>query len=165
MNNLSYYTVDLRNLINIYGYTRQEIESWFSSYELSDYLTESQMETIEENGTWSKEKLAKKIVDFYLMREIGLETPALFEHYAKITMERLMEKYLPIIYSNSLSYDILKNENITETINRERSEEGSNTGTSSSSSSGLTVNSDTPQRSNSKSKYFIRTICFKYSCR
>lgn len=150
---MSHYTVDLRNLINIYGYTRQEIESWFSSYELSDYLTESQIEAINENGTWTKEKLAKKIVDFYFMREIGLETPALFSHYAKITMERIMEKYLPIIYSNSLSYDVLKNENISETINRERSEEGSNTGTSSSSSSGLTVNSDTPQRSNFKRNY------------
>ena len=150
MNNLSHYTVDLRNLINIYGYTREEIESWFSSYELSNYLTESQIEAINENKTWTKEKLAKKIVDFYFMREIGLETPALFEHYAKITMERLMEKYLPIIYSNSLSFDLLQNENITETINRERSEEGTNTGTSSSSSSGLTVNSDTPQRSNIK---------------
>ena len=156
---MSKYTIELRKLFepNIYYkpiYTREEIESWFTNYELSDYLTQEQIDSINTQGTFSKQKLASKIVDHYYMREIGLETPSLFKHYAKVRMQELMEEYLPLIYSASIQYDPLVNVDYTETFNRNASGEnsGSSTGgtTSNSTSSGLNVSSDTPQGQISK---------------
>lgn len=147
------YTMSIYEIINNF-FTRQEVESWFSSYELSDYLTPKQIETITKAGMWSKEKLAKKIVDNYLMREIGFETFALFRHNAKIKMEKIMEEKLPIIYTNSIEYDPLINVDYTETFKRNIESSGTNSGTSdsnsSNNSSGLNVGSDTPQGQISK---------------
>ena len=114
-------------------------------YNLSDYLTAEQIEKITNAGMWSKEKLAKKIVDHYYMREIGFETPALFENQAKIKMEEIMELELPVIYSNSLEYDPLESVlfDITETRNIEGT--GTSASESSSSGSGTSISSDTPQ--------------------
>ena len=138
---MSKYTTELRFVCATY--TRPIVEGWFKDYELSDYLTPTQIETIENAGIWSKGKLAKKIVDHYYMREIGLETPALFEHYAKVFMQEIMERKLPLIYSNSIQYDPLVNVDYTESF--ERSSTGSATSTSTNNGSGLAVNSDTPQ--------------------
>ena len=148
----SVYTLQLRQLITGGHYTREEVEGWFKDYELSDYLTAEEIAVIEERGTWSKDKLAKKIVDHYFMREIGLETPALFEHQAKIRMQELMEEKLPLIYSASIEYDPLVNVDYTETFDAERKTEGeaSSNGTSTGSTSGLQVSSDTPQGQISK---------------
>ena len=143
---MSKYTTELRFVCATY--TRPIVEGWFKDYELSDYLTPTQIETIENAGIWSKGKLAKKIVDHYYMREIGLETPALFEHYAKVFMQEIMERKLPLIYSNSIQYDPLVNVDYTETFNRSAS--GSATSNSTNNGSGLAVNSDTPQGQISK---------------
>lgn len=67
------YTIELRRVCDLYG--RDEVENWFKSYNLEDYLTPEQIEQIEKYNVWTKEKLAKKIVDHYYMREIGFETP------------------------------------------------------------------------------------------
>ena len=149
------YTMQLRTVCDLYG--REEVESWFTNYDLTNYLLPSQIEKINTIRLWTKEKLAEKIVDHYFMREIGLETPALFKHYAKVTMQEIMGRYLPIIYTNSIEYDPLVNVDFTETFERQIngnavgnvSNESSGEGTSNSSSdntaSGLGVNSDTPQ--------------------
>ena len=146
------YTMQLRKVCEYYG--REEVENWFKSYNLEHYLTPTQIEQITKFNVWSKNRLAEKIVDNYYMREIGFETPALFKHYAKIEMKKIMERYLPKIYSNFLEYDPLSNVDFTETYTREISGENSNSGTSNSSSSnnssGLNVNSDTPQGQISK---------------
>lgn len=71
---------------------RDEVESWFKSYNLEDYLTAEQITVLSKENIWSKDKLAKMIVDHYYMREIGFETPALFRHYAKVTMQEIMER-------------------------------------------------------------------------
>ena len=131
------YTIELRRLCDIY--TRNEVENWFKDYELSDYLTNEEIEIITERGTWSKNKLAKKIVDYYFMREIGLETPALFKLYVKNKMNNIMESKLPLIYSASINYDPLVNIDVTTTVSRQIDDSGS------SNASGLTINSDTPQ--------------------
>ncbi|MBO5872173.1 MAG: hypothetical protein J6Q75_05980 [Bacteroidaceae bacterium] len=143
----SVYTVQLRQLVTGGYYTREEIESWFKDYELTDYLTQEEIDVINARGTWSKDKLAKKIVNHYWMREIGLETPALFEHHAKMLMDELMEEKLPLIYSASIKYDPLVNVDYTETFDAERENQGHATsnGTSTGNTSGLTVQSDTPQ--------------------
>lgn len=141
------YTVELRKLCEIY--TRAEVENWFKDYELSDYLLPDQLEVLNKTNIWNKEKLAKKIVDHYYMREIGFETPELFKHYAKLTMNEIMESKLPLIYTTALEYDPLVNVDFTETFNRTTEGEGENKGNSKSDSknnaSGLNINSDTPQ--------------------
>ena len=143
---MSKYTTELRFVCA--SYSRPIVEGWFKDYELSDYLTPAQIETIENAGIWNKGKLARKIVDHYYMREIGLETPALFQHYAKVYMQEIMERKLPLIYSNSIQYDPLVNVDYTETFNRSAS--GNATSNSTNNGSGLAVNSDTPQGQISK---------------
>ena len=144
------YTMQLRKVCDLY--TREEVESWFKDYDISHFLTPTQIEQIEKFNVWSKDRLASKIVDYYFMREIGFETPYLFRHFAIITMKMIMERYLPKIYSNFLEYDPLSNVDFTETYTREIEGQSSNEGTSNSTSSnsGLNVQSDTPQRTNFK---------------
>ena len=149
---MSKYTMELRKLFTPITYknpifTREEVESWFKDYQLTDYLTNEQIAVITETGIWSKDKLAKKIVDHYYMREIGFETIGLFIHYAKTTMNELMEEYLPLIYSSAIQYDPLVNVDYTESFNRNQQTDNSGISSSSSRSSGsaLGVNSDTPQ--------------------
>lgn len=147
---MSKYTFELRELFepikfNPPLYTREYVEGWFKDYQLSDYLTQEQIDTIEEAGIWTKDKLAHKIVNHYYMRESGLETIALFKHYAKVTMDEIMEEYLPLIYSASIEYDPLVNVDYTETFTRSANTNGSSNSSSSSSSSGLVVGSNTPQ--------------------
>lgn len=139
------YTMTLYEIINNF-FTREEVEGWFKDYELSDYLTTEQIQTITENGLWTKDKLAKKIVDHFLTEQIGFETMGLFRQKVKITMEEIMESKLPLIYSRAIEYDPLVNVDFTETMERSVTNEGE----SSSNSSGLSVNSDTPQGQISK---------------
>lgn len=141
------YTMELRKVCDYY--TREVVESWFKDYDIENYLTSAQIESIENAGLWNKENLAKKIVDHYFMREIGFETPALFELKAKTKMQEIMEDYLPVIYSNSIEFDPLVNVDFTETFEREIEGESTNEGTSNSNSSsngsGLNIINNTPQ--------------------
>lgn len=160
---MSKYTIELRQLFEplIYNpplYSREDVESWFKDYELSDYLTPKQIESINNWGLWNKDKLARKIVDHYYMREIGSETPMLFKHYAMVKMQELMEEYLPIIYSYSIEYDPLVNVDYTESFERTANVEsngssnGNSSSTSNDNSSGLMVASNTPQGQINKQK-------------
>ncbi len=147
---MSKYTFELRELFEPIKwkppiYTRSQVENFFKDYELSDYLTQDQIDVINEAGIWNKDKLARKIVDHYYMRESGLETIGLFKHYAKVLMQELMEEYLPLIYSASINYDPLVNVDYTETFNRSADNTGESNSSSSNSSSGLVVGSNTPQ--------------------
>ena len=144
----SKYTFELRSVCEYK--TREEVENWFKSYELSDYLTPLQIETIENAGLFSKDKLATKIVNHYYMREIGFETIKLFEIFTKEYMEELMEEYLPLIYSSAIQYDPLVNVDYTESFARTQNMGNSSSSSSSSSGSSLGVNSDTPQGQISK---------------
>lgn len=141
---MSKYTIELRELFtpikfNPPFYTRSEVEGFFKDYQLTDYLTQDQIDVIEETGIWSKDRLASKIVDHYYMRELGQETIGLWKHYVKVTMQELMEEYLPLIYSSAIEYDPLVNVDYTETFTRAAVNSGS------ANSSGLGVASDTPQ--------------------
>lgn len=131
------YTIELRELVETFG--RDEVKRWFSDYELSDYLTEDEIKVVNERGTWSKDKLADLIIDHYYMHEIGQETPGLFEHYAGVAMREIMEEKAPLIYSAAIKYNPLINVDFTETY------KGNTQGTSTTTSNGLTINSDTPQ--------------------
>ena len=149
---MSKYTMELRELFTSIKYnpplmTKDDVESFFKDYELSDYLTQTQIDTIETANIWSKDKLAKKIVNHYYMREIGQETIGLFKHYAKVTMDEIMEEYLPLIYSSSIMYDPLVNVDVTETFTRTANVDntGNSQSNSSNNSSSIGINSDTPQ--------------------
>lgn len=151
---MSKYTMELRRVCEIYG--RDEVENWFKKYNLEDYLTEKQISVINQNNIWNKDKLAKKIVNHYFMREIGFETPYLFKHYAEVTMAEIMEEKLPLIFSNNIDYDPLVNVDFTETFERNikgnvksdgtSNSSGKSSSNSSSSSSNLSINNNTPQK-------------------
>lgn len=154
---MSKYTMELRELFtpikfNPPIYTREQVEGFFKDYELNEYLTSEQIEVITTAGVWSKDNLAKRIVDHFYMREIGQETIGLFKHYAKVEMQEIMEEYLPLIYSASINYDPLINVDYTESFSRTANVDNSGTSSSTSSneSSSLGVNSDTPQGQISK---------------
>lgn len=148
------YTIELRKIIENY-YSRGEVENWFKDYCINNYLRQDEIETILNANIWSKDRLASKIVDHYYMREIGYETIALFKHYVKVYMNEIMERYLPLIYSNCIKYNPLSpsiREDYTETFSRNinGSGESSSESSSSNNASGLTVSSDTPQGQISK---------------
>lgn len=161
---MSKYTLTVRELIFTFGH--DEILKWFSDYDLTHFLTPDEIEVINERGTWTKERLAEKIIDHFYMREIGLETPSLFRIRVRSKMRRLMEEKLPLIYSAAIKYDPMVNVDFTETYNEKHEDAGNrntNTnvqteGTSDSSSqtnsngTSLQIESDTPQGQISKSK-------------
>lgn len=138
---MSKYTFELREVISTFG--RDEVKAWFSDYNLEDYLTAEEIGVIEDKGVWNKDQLAERILDHYYMREIGTDGFGQFRIFIKDKMREIMETYAPIIYSASIKYDPLVNVNYSE-IYSGTSNRNSNT-TSSSNSSGLDVNSDTPQ--------------------
>lgn len=78
---MSDYTIDLRHVCDIYG--RNEVESWFMAYDMRDYLSQEQIDKILENNPNYKQKLARKIVDHYFMREIAYETPRFIFSFRK----------------------------------------------------------------------------------
>lgn len=138
------YSIELRALIETFG--RDEVKSWFTDYQLEDYLTPEEIAVINERGTWTKEKLADLILDHYYICEIGFETPALFKHYANLAMREIMEEKAPLIYSAAIKYNPLVNVDFTETYT------GTSADTSNSSSNGLNIDSDTPQGKINKAK-------------
>lgn len=164
---MSNYSIQLRKVCDIY--TREEVEKWFKSYNLEDYLLPKQLELVKTTPIWNKERLAKKIVNHYFMREIGFETPALFKLNAINLMNEIMEEKLQYIYTIAIEYDPLINVDFTETFNRNSNSntkgnetdnlnstnnltsEGESNSHSNGNSSGLTLNSDTPQTKLTKS--------------
>lgn len=145
------YTIQLRKICETVG--EDEVKKWFQDYDLTNYLTANEIKTITDRGTWSPARLAQKIVDHYYMREIGAETVALFKKRVKVRMQEIMEDYLPVLYTASIEYDPLINVNYTESYTGENTSENTSTSetTADSNSSGLSVNSDTPQGRISKS--------------
>lgn len=141
------YSIELRRVCEIF--TREEVENWFKSYKLEDYLLPKQLELVKNTPIWNKDRLAKKIVNHYFMREIGFETPALFKLNAIEFMEEIMEEKLPLIYTTALEYDPLVNVDFTETFNRNATSNSNSSGTSNSqsngNSTGRSVNNQTPQ--------------------
>lgn len=152
--------MEIRELISTFG--EEEVKSWFSQYELSDYLTQEQIDVINERGVWSKEQLETRIINHFYTREIGTDAIGQFIMFARDKMAEIMETYVPLIYTASIKFDPLVNVDFTETYEGSSSTETGQTTSSNDSSnassnsssestgSGLTVNSDTPQGQISK---------------
>ena len=134
---MAQYTLQLRELESVEG--REGLKTWFKDYNLEDYLTPAQIQTINDRGVWSKDKLADLIIDHYYMREIGLETPALFKLKLKVALREIMEEKAPLIWSASINIDPL-NEFEINTVS-----DGSGSNNTSTNSSGLNIHSNTPQ--------------------
>ena len=149
---MSRYTIQLRDVVNLYG--KDQVLSWFKDYDEATFLTHEELDVIKERGTWSKDRLAEKILNHYAIYEIGYETPALFAHQIKVEMNELMEEYMPLIYSASIKFNPLVNVDFTEEFHQTESGTATNEGTSNSSSEskgdGLSIHSNTPQGSISK---------------
>lgn len=144
------YTFELRELISTFG--RDEVKSWFMDYELSDYLTPEEIQVIEEKGVWSKDKLADRILTHFYLREAGQDSTGAFILMVKDLMAELMETYAPLIYSASIQYDPLVNVNFSETFDRQTDSQSQSSRVGSGSSTGLTIDSDTPQGQINKSE-------------
>lgn len=138
--------MEIRELVSTFG--REEVKNWFKDYELEDYLNPDQIATIYDCGVWDKDKLAERIVDHFYLREIGQDSTGAFILFVKDKMREIMETYVPLIYSSSIEYDPLVNVNFSETYSGDSA--NSSKSNSTSSGSGLTVNSDTPQGQISK---------------
>ena len=132
------YTMEIRELVSTFG--RDGVKEWFKDYDLSDYLTAEEIQVIEDRGCWNKDQLADRIIDYYYTREIGSDAIGSFVLFTKNKMREIMETYAPLIYSASIKYDPLVNVDYTESL--VRSTEGITSSTSSSSDLG--INSDTP---------------------
>lgn len=137
------YTFELRELISTFG--RDEVKSWFMDYNLSDYLTPEEIQVIEDKGVWSKDKLADRILTHFYLREAGQDSTGAFILMVKDLMSELMETYAPLIYSASIQYDPLVNVNFSETFDRQTDNTSQSSRNSSGSSTGLIIDSDTPQ--------------------
>lgn len=138
------YTLELRELVVVEG--REEIKNWFKDYDLKDYLTDSQIAQIESRGVWTKDKLAELIIDEYYLREIGLETPALFKLKAKVAMHEIMEEKAPLIWTASLGINPFEEFEVNTTSDSNGQARTDVNGNS------LNIHSNTPQGKISKSE-------------
>lgn len=145
---MSKYTYELREVISTFG--EDEVKAWFSDYELSDYLTEEEIQVIRDKGVWSKEQLAERIIEHFYTREVGTDAIGQFRWFLKDKLHEIMETYVPIIYSVSIKYDPLVNVNFSETYSGTSGSQSQSS--TSANSSGLVVNSDTPQGQISKNE-------------
>lgn len=134
---MAQYTLQLREIESLEG--RENLRQWFMDYDLHDYLTQSQIDIINNRGVWTKEKLADLIIDHYYMREIGLETPALFKQKLKVALKEIMEEKAPLIWSVSLDINPLNDFEINS-----QSDTRGQTSTTGNGSS-LNIHSNTPQ--------------------
>jgi hypothetical protein len=94
-----------------------------------------------------KPVLEQKILDWYLFREIGLETPAQFKHFLKSKMNVIMPYYNEFYSSQEVfkTYDPYKNKNVTTTDTRTTTSDGTAASTSSGTGTSKETFSDTPQ--------------------
>lgn len=134
---MAQFTIQLREIESVEG--RENLRSWFTDYDLHDYLTDEQIALINSRGIWTKDKLADLIIDHYYMREIGLETPALFKLKLKVAMREIMEEKAPLIWSASLDIDPSNEFEINSS-----SDTNGETHTSGNGNS-LNIHSNTPQ--------------------
>lgn len=175
---MSDYTITLKRISEVYG--RNQVISWFEDYDLENYLSKNQIDELtlpDSDGitSWNKEKLAEMIFEHYFLREIAFETPEMFRHFAKVKLQEIMGKYLPLLWSASVRYNPFRDNetfHLTETFESTKNNEansskkneasgttqsegssdttGKSNSTSTSNNSGLNVNSDTPQGQISK---------------
>lgn len=144
------YTEVVYNLVNN-PQTKEKIDLAMSSYPLYESINEHEYHS--PNIVPTREELNKKILNYYMYREIGFETVGRFLQELEISLNEIMPYYNQLFYSADQDFNIIYNVDYKRTINRDLS---GNTSTETSatdsteSSSGTTSNSkhvtsDTPQ--------------------
>ena len=136
---MSKYTTELRYICETYaGYDESQDYT-----KIDDIIANSRTKIFDFNFPIFDENyrsvLETKIIKHYYTREIGFETVALWKHFLGVKMNEIMESKLPLIYSAAISYDPLVNVDVETTLSRRVDDAGN------ANSSGLTINSDTPQ--------------------
>lgn len=91
---MSDYTITLKRCCDVYG--KDTILNCFKSYNLENYLTGEQIETIYNTSIFNKNILADMILNHYYFREIAFETPEMFIHYANNRMNEIMRNLCTI---------------------------------------------------------------------
>ena len=66
---MSRYTMQLRDVVKLCG--KDTVLSWFKNYDEATFLTREELDVIKARGTWSKDRLAEKILNHYSIYEIG----------------------------------------------------------------------------------------------
>lgn len=96
-----------------------------------------------------KEHFEQMIIDNYMFREIGVETPAKFIHNLKTRLNQIMPYYNKLYKSDLLEQRILDNYDVTETFTKQTTDSGkvinSGSQTTITDNDNITKYSDTPQ--------------------
>lgn len=144
------YTEVIYNLVNN-PQTKSKIDEAMSSYPL--YQSNNQHIYGIPNIVPTREELNKKILNYYMYREIGFETVGRFLQELEISLNEIMPYYNQLFYSADQDFNIIYNVDYQRTINRDLA---GNTSTESSvtdstetstetTSNSKHVSSDTPQ--------------------
>ena len=73
---MSDYTITLKRITEVYG--EDTVLNWFQGYSLENYLSQEQMQVVNEKNIFHKDMLAEMILKHYYFREIAFETPEMF---------------------------------------------------------------------------------------
>ena len=146
------YTEVLCNLIKN-PQTKPLIDQAMSTYPLYESTTNKEYNI--PNIIPTREQLNKKILDYYMYREIGFETVNRFLHELEVSLNEIMPYYNQLFFSADQDYNIIYNVDYKRTIDRDLAgNTSSNTESSATDSTETTadntswakrVSSDTPQ--------------------
>ena len=146
------YTEVLCNLIKN-PQTKPLIDQAMSTYPLYESTTNKEYNI--PNIIPTRQELNKKILDYYMYREIGFETVNRFLHELEISLNEIMPYYNQLFFSADQDYNIIYNVDYKRTIDRDLAgNTSSNTESSATDSTETTadntswakrVSSDTPQ--------------------
>lgn len=146
------YTEVLCNLIKN-PQTKPLIDQAMSTYPLYESTTNKEYNI--PNIIPTRQELNKKILDYYMYREIGFETVNRFLHELEVSLNEIMPYYNQLFFSADQDYNIIYNVDYKRTIDRDLA--GNTSSNTESSATDLTettadntswakrVSSDTPQ--------------------
>lgn len=83
-----------------------------------------------------KVKFQRKFVEHYFSRELGLDTPAMFQFQLKSTLDLIMPYYTKLFESEMLSFKPFEDMNIVEVLHRENDKNKNGTETNDDTSTG-----------------------------
>lgn len=132
------YTVSIYNLLQD-DYSKQAINQAMSTYPL--YESKSKQEYGIPNIIPTREELNKAILNYYMFREIGFETPGRFIFELETALKEIMPYYNQLYFSADQDYNVIYNVDYKRTIDRERNE-NNQTNTSTQATDSSTTNSD-----------------------
>ena len=118
------YTVSIYNLLQD-KYSKAAIDKAMSTYPL--YVSTSKREYGIPNIIPTREELNKYILNYYMFREIGFETPGRFIFELETALNEIMPYYNQLYYSADQDFNIIYNVDYVRTIDRERNENSQNT--------------------------------------